>query len=205
MLTQAITLMPDEHADIIKRGIDNRMDFYKLGFLLSQIVALLYLTSCVLMRNSVLQARFMGRVKIRLQELNTLKSLSMDIKLSEKEKWALGIDRELDESSPAFLNAIKRHQFAVKGTPFTDEDLITQEEVLATAKPEAISSTASQLLLKPGEASSSSKADAARKETAPSEKPLSTRVIISASPPAGSPARSPLLAQSDKAHSPPKK
>lgn len=35
MLTQAITLMPDEHADIIKRGIDNRMDFYKLGFLLS--------------------------------------------------------------------------------------------------------------------------------------------------------------------------
>lgn len=88
-------------------------------------MALLYLTSCVLMRNSVLQARFMGRVKIRLQELNTLKSLSMDIKLSEKEKWALGIDRELDESSPAFLNAIKRHQFAVKGTPFTDEDLIT--------------------------------------------------------------------------------
>lgn len=41
----------NEHAEIIKRGIDSRMDIYKLGFLISQILALSFLTFAVLRRN----------------------------------------------------------------------------------------------------------------------------------------------------------
>ena len=32
-----------EHADIIKRGVETRMDIYKLGFVILQIVALAWL------------------------------------------------------------------------------------------------------------------------------------------------------------------
>jgi len=42
------------------------MDVYKLGFLISQIVALAFLTFAVLRRNKLLQAKFIGRVKLRL-------------------------------------------------------------------------------------------------------------------------------------------
>ena len=46
------------------------MDMYKLGFILSQILALSFLTCCVLMRNKVLQSRFLAHLKLRLLQLN---------------------------------------------------------------------------------------------------------------------------------------
>jgi hypothetical protein len=56
----------EDHFEVIKRGIDNRMDLYKLGFMLTQIVALIFLATKVLIRNRLLQVRFLVRVKHRL-------------------------------------------------------------------------------------------------------------------------------------------
>ena len=53
----------DDHEDIIKRGIDSRMDLYRLIFLLAQIVALFFLALKVYMRNNHLQVKFIARVK----------------------------------------------------------------------------------------------------------------------------------------------
>jgi len=71
-IISSIVQGPDhnEHADIIKRGIDNRTDLYKLCYVLAQIVALAYLAVCVVRRNRVLQARFKARVKLRLIQIN---------------------------------------------------------------------------------------------------------------------------------------
>ena len=55
-----------EHADIIRRGIDSRMDLYRVGFVMMQIMALLFLFLSVLKRNRQLQARFKARTKLRL-------------------------------------------------------------------------------------------------------------------------------------------
>ena len=47
-----------------------RMDMYKLGFILSQILALSFLTICVIMRNKILQSRFLAHLKLRLLQIN---------------------------------------------------------------------------------------------------------------------------------------
>ena len=47
-----------------------RMDMYKLGFILSQILALSFLTFCVIMRNKVLQSRYLSHLKLRLLQIN---------------------------------------------------------------------------------------------------------------------------------------
>ena len=72
MVRKIIHTTGDEHADIIKSGIDaaSRMDFYKLGFLFAQVGALSYLAFIVVKRNKVLQKRFIGRVKLRLLKTN---------------------------------------------------------------------------------------------------------------------------------------
>ena len=66
------TVREYEHAEIIQRGIDKSMDVYKLGFVLSQIVALFFLTYSVLRRNKYLQNRHIARVKLRLIQLNLI-------------------------------------------------------------------------------------------------------------------------------------
>ena len=60
----------NEHLDIIQKGIDNRMDIYKLFFVLTQIFALIFLTVSVLKRNKELHAKFVARVKLRLVQMN---------------------------------------------------------------------------------------------------------------------------------------
>ena len=75
-------MIHDDHEDIIKRGIDNRMDLYRLIFLLVQIVALFFLALKVYWRNNELQVRFLARVKKRLIVLNEEKNLKLDIKLT---------------------------------------------------------------------------------------------------------------------------
>ena len=82
-------MIHDDHEDIIKRGIDNRMDLYRLIFLLVQIVALFFLALKVYWRNNELQVRFLARVKKRLIVLNEEKNLKLDIKLTEEEKASL--------------------------------------------------------------------------------------------------------------------
>ena len=64
------TVREYDHAEIIQRGIDKSMDVYKLGFVLSQIMALMFLTYSVLRRNKYLQNRHIARVKLRLIQLN---------------------------------------------------------------------------------------------------------------------------------------
>lgn len=61
------------------------MDIYKLGFMLTQIVALIFLASKVLIRNRLLQVRFLVRVKHRLMQINKLKDINMDVKFDEQE------------------------------------------------------------------------------------------------------------------------
>lgn len=56
----------NEHAEILRRGIDNRMDIYKLGFVVSQIFALVFLTFSVLRKNSQLETRYKAGLKLRL-------------------------------------------------------------------------------------------------------------------------------------------
>ena len=80
-----VSTVYEDHLDIIKRGIDNRMDIYKLGFMLTQIVALIFLASKVLIRNRLLQVRFLVRVKHRLMQINKLKDINMDVKFDEQE------------------------------------------------------------------------------------------------------------------------
>ena len=63
-------MIHDDHEDIIKRGIDNRMDLYRLIFLLVQIVALFFLALKVYWRNNELQVKFLARVKKRLIVIN---------------------------------------------------------------------------------------------------------------------------------------
>lgn len=63
----------DVHSEILRRGIDNRTELYKLGFVLAQICALVFLTICVLKRNSELQTRFSARIKLRLLQLQLQK------------------------------------------------------------------------------------------------------------------------------------
>jgi len=78
------------------------MDVYKLGFLISQIVALAFLTIAVLRRNKLLQAKFIGRVKLRLIKLNEEAGITEEpVLLTEPEKAALGAELEsLDMSQP---------------------------------------------------------------------------------------------------------
>ena len=78
------------------------MDVYKLGFLISQIVALAFLTIAVLRRNKLLQAKFIGRVKLRLIKLNEEAGITdVPVLLTEPEKAALGGEIEtLDMSQP---------------------------------------------------------------------------------------------------------
>ena len=65
----------EDDFEIIKRGIDNRMDLYKLGFMLTQIIALIFLATKVLIRNRMLQVRFLVRVKHKLMQLNKEKDV----------------------------------------------------------------------------------------------------------------------------------
>ena len=62
--------MGAEHADIIKRGVETRMDIYKLGFVILQIVALAWLMCKVQARYKFLTQRFITNVKARLVQLN---------------------------------------------------------------------------------------------------------------------------------------
>ena len=59
------------------------MDIYKLGFMLTQIVALIFLASKVLIRNRLLQVRFLVRVKHRLMQINKIKDVNMEVKFDE--------------------------------------------------------------------------------------------------------------------------
>ena len=68
-----------DHEEVILRGVESRMDFYKLGFLLSQIIALFYLAIKVYSRNKLLQVKFLARVKRRLVKLNEEKGIKMEI------------------------------------------------------------------------------------------------------------------------------
>ena len=57
-------MIHDDHEDIIKRGIDNRMDLYRLIFLLVQIVALFFLALKVYWRNNELQVKFLRGLRV---------------------------------------------------------------------------------------------------------------------------------------------
>ena len=70
--------------------------------MISQIVALAFLTIAVLRRNKLLQAKFIGRVKLRLIKLNEEAGITdVPFLLTEPEKAALGGEIEtLDMSQP---------------------------------------------------------------------------------------------------------
>ena len=55
------------------------MDVYKLGFVLSQIMALMFLTYSVLRRNKYLKNRHIARVKLRLIQNSLLDAMSDDL------------------------------------------------------------------------------------------------------------------------------
>ena len=82
-------MIHDDHEDIIKRGIDNRMDLYRLIFLLVQIVALFFLALKVYWRNNELQVKFLARVKKRLIVINEEQNLKLEIKLTDEEQASL--------------------------------------------------------------------------------------------------------------------
>ena len=56
----------NEHADIIRRGLETRMDVYKLGFVVVQIATLAWLMWKVQNRYRQLTQRFISNVKLRL-------------------------------------------------------------------------------------------------------------------------------------------
>ena len=78
-----------------------RMDMYKLGFILSQILALSFLTICVVMRNKVLQSRFLSNLKLRLLQINlTGKEMIKEdftIKVPPEEQTTFGMSELLKD------------------------------------------------------------------------------------------------------------
>ena len=60
----------EDHEMIILGGIESRMDIYRLGYHIAQVIALLFLAIKVYGRNKLLQVKFLARVKRRLRELN---------------------------------------------------------------------------------------------------------------------------------------
>ena len=56
----------NDHLDILRRAIDTRMDVYKLGFVITQCVALIFFAVCVLYRYRKLRLKYNAHVKLRL-------------------------------------------------------------------------------------------------------------------------------------------
>ena len=78
-----------------------RMDMYKLGFILSQILALSFLTICVIMRNKVLQSRFLSHLKLRLLQINlngkeVIKE-DFTIKVPPEEQTTFGMSKLIED------------------------------------------------------------------------------------------------------------
>lgn len=126
----------NEHAEIIKRGIDNRMDVYKLGFLISQIVALTFLTIAVLRRNKLLRARFKGRVKLRLEHINREAGITdVPISLTDEQKKALGDEANQNDLDLSF-EKIRDKTLTVQKVPAKEKeaDLKPPAAIHTTAK-----------------------------------------------------------------------
>ena len=68
------------------------MDLYRLGFLLTQIIALFFLAIKVYTRNKLLQVKFIARVKRRLVELNEESGMNMDININLTDAEKASID-----------------------------------------------------------------------------------------------------------------
>ena len=81
-----------------------RMDMYKLGFILSQILALSFLTICVIMRNKVLQSRFLSPLKLRLLQINLNgKEVIKDdftVKVPPEEQTTFGMSKLIPKQIP---------------------------------------------------------------------------------------------------------
>ena len=92
-----------EHLDILRRGIDTRMDVYKLSFVIAQGVALVFLTFCVLRRYRKLQLRYNAHVRLRILKLNLLRKKEksngqkpIELSFNEWEQESLGLKKVIE-------------------------------------------------------------------------------------------------------------